>query len=73
MRRVYRQALLWAESELPIDRLVALAKIILENNYFEFDEKVFCQRLGTAIHTKFALGFANIFMGYLEKFIGLCD
>ena len=59
---------------MTIDRLVALAKMTLENNYFEFDEKVFRQKLGTAIGTKFAPGFANIFMGYWEeKFIGLCD
>ena len=69
-----RQALLKVGRDMPIDRLVALAKIILENNYFEFDEKVFRQKLGTAIGTKFAPGFANIFMGYLEeRFIGLCD
>ena len=41
--------------------------LVLENNYFEFDEKLFRQKLGTAIGTKFASGYANIFMGYLEE------
>ena len=44
--------------------LVSLAKLVLENNFFEFDEIVSRQKLGTAIGTKFAPGFENIFMGY---------
>ena len=62
-----------AESKLPVDELISLARLVLENNYFEFDEKIFRQKLGTAIGTKFAPGFANIFMGYLEeKFLSTC-
>ena len=61
------------ESKLPVDELISLARLVLENNYFEFDEKIFRQKLGTAIGTKFAPGFANIFMGYLEeKFLSTC-
>ena len=63
-----------AECELPVEDLVSPARLILENNYFEFDEKIFRQKLGTAIGTKFAPGFANIFMGYLkEKFLETCE
>ena len=58
---VLREAFISAENELPVDELISL-----ENNYFEFDEKIFRQKLGTAIGTKFAPGFANIFMRYLE-------
>ena len=48
-------------------------RLVLENNFFEFDGKVFCQKFGTAIKTKFAPGFANIFMGYLkETFLDSC-
>ena len=41
--------------------------MVLENNFFEFEDKVFKQKLGTAIGTKFAQGFANIFIRALEK------
>ena len=62
-----------AEREMPVEKLISLARLVLENNYFEFDEKIFRQKLGTAIGTKFAPGFANIFMGYLkEKFLSTC-
>ena len=69
-----REAFIKAENELPVDELISLARVVLENNYFEFDEKIFRQKLGTAIGTKFAPGFANIFMGYLEeKFLSTCE
>ena len=62
-----------AERELSVQKLISLARLVLENNYFEFDEKIFRQKLGTAIGTKFAPRFANIFMGYLEeKFLPTC-
>ena len=68
-----RLALNKAEENIPIDDLVSLAKLVLENDFFEFDENVFRQKLGTAIGTKFAPGFANIFMGYFEKrFLDSC-
>ena len=38
-----------------------ITKIILENNYFEFEEGIFHQKLGTAIGTKLAPSFNNIF------------
>ena len=40
---------------------VDLAKFILENNYFEFNCGFYKQKLGTAIGTKFAPAFANVF------------
>ena len=63
-----------AEGDMPVDDLVSLAKLVLENNFFEFDENVFRQKLGTAMGTKFAPGFANIFMGYFEEqFLDSCE
>lgn len=60
--------------ELPVDDLIDLAKLGLENNYFEFEDKVYQQKLGTAIGTKFAPGFANIFMGdWEERFLETCS
>ena len=63
-----------SDGEMPVDSLVSLAKLVLENKYFEFEDTVFRQKLGTAIGTKFAPGFANIFMGALEKqFLDSCE
>ena len=36
------------------DTLVGLASLVLDNNYFEFNDKIYRQALGTAIGTKFA-------------------
>ena len=49
------------------DTLVELASLVLDNNYFEFDNKFYRQTLGTAIGTKFAPAFANLFMTRLEE------
>ena len=62
-----RLAMNKAEKDLPVDDLVSLAKLVLENFFFEFDENMFRQKLGTAIGTKFAPGFANLFMGYFDE------
>ena len=47
--------------------LCELAAIILKNNFFEIGEEVYHQLLGTAIGTKFAPIYANLFMAGLEK------
>ena len=52
--------------DIPTSELVNMGKIVLENNYFEFDEKIFYQKLGTAMGTKFARAYANIFTAELE-------
>ena len=41
-----RLALNKAEGNIPVDDLVSLAKLVLENNFFEFDESVFRQKTG---------------------------
>ena len=47
-----------------------LLDLVLTTNNFEFDNKHFLQIGGTAMGTKLALSFANIFMGDFEdKFI----
>ena len=51
-----------------------MATITLENNYFEFDGQIYLQKQGTAIGTKFAHAYANIFMFVLEKgMLGICE
>ena len=52
------------DGELPVEDLIDLAELILKNNYFEFEDKIYHQILGTAKGTKFAPSFANIF--YVE-------
>ena len=43
-----------ANKQISSDTLAELAEIVLKNNIFEFDEKTFKQKRGTAIGTKFA-------------------
>ena len=50
-----------------MEYLLNLVKLILESNNFEFNERVYRQKLGTAIGTKFVPLFANIFMGSFER------
>ena len=47
--------------------LCDLASIVLKENYFELSSKIYHQKLGTAIGTKFAPRYANLFMAGLEK------
>ena len=49
------------------DTLAGLASLVLENNYFEFNDRFYKQKLGTAIGTKFAPAYANLFMTRLEE------
>ena len=41
--------------------------MVLKNNIFEFDEKTFKQKRGTAIGTKFAPPYAVLFMADFEE------
>ena len=53
--------------EVTTDTLVELADIVLKNNYFQFLDKIFKQKRGTAIGTKFAPPYYILFMADLEK------
>ena len=44
-----------------------LAKLVLECNYFEFDNKTYHQVSGTAMGTRMAPNYATIFMHYIEE------
>ena len=41
--------------------------VALENNAFEFDGPVYRQKFGTAIGTRFAPAYANLFMAEFER------
>ena len=63
-----REALDNGESpEIPTETIVDLAELVLRNNNFEFNENHYLQTLGTAIGTKMAPSYANLFMDRLER------
>ena len=47
--------------------IAKLMNLVLKNNVFEFDEKFYLQTQGTAMGTKMAPAYANLFMGKLEE------
>ena len=49
------------------ETLVGLASLVLENNYFEFNDRFYRQKLGTAIGTRFAPSYANLFMTHVGR------
>ena len=52
----------------PTDHSICkLLELVLKTNNFEFDNKEFLQVGGTAMGTKLAPSFANLFMGYFEE------
>ena len=53
--------------QISSDTLTELAAVVLKNNIFEFDEKTFKQKRGTAIGTKFAPPYAVLFMADFEE------
>ena len=53
--------------QISSDTLTELAEVVLKNNIFEFDEKTFKQKRGTAIGTKFAPPYAILFMADFEE------
>ena len=60
-------------TKVPEENLFNLAKLVFENNYFVFDEKVYRRKLGNEICTKFFHAFANNLIATLEKcFLETC-
>ena len=53
--------------QISSDTLTELVEVVLKNNIFEFDEKTFKQKRGTAIGTKFAPPYAILFLANLEE------
>ena len=53
--------------QISSDTLTELPEVVLKNNIFEFHEKTFKQKRGTAIGTKFAPSYAILFMANLEE------
>ena len=55
------------DQSVSTNSLCDLARIILTENYFELGKDMYHQKLGTAIGTKFAPPYANLFMAGLEN------
>ena len=50
----------------PTEDLVILAKLILTLNAFQFEDRFYLQKHGTAMGTRMALSYAKFFMGDLK-------
>ena len=56
------------------ERIMQLTKFILEHNFFFFQDNIYLQVKGTAMGTKMAPQYANIFLTDLEnKFLQDCQ
>ena len=55
------------KAKFPTDFVVELLTLVLKSNIFEFNNELWIQILGTAMGTRVAPTFANIFMAKLEK------
>ena len=56
-----------SHKSLPTERICDLIRMILGMNNFSFNDQHFLQILGTAMGTRMAPSYANLFMGKLEK------
>ena len=58
----------YTQPEQPLPEVLAeLTEIVLKNNVFEFNNDYYLQDQGTAMGTKMAPAYANLFMGKLEE------
>ena len=55
------------DSRLQTESICDLMRMMLTINNFEFDNNHFIQLLGTALGTRMAPAYANLFMGDLEE------
>ena len=58
---------------IPAHDIARLLKLVSDNNIFEFNEEHPLQILGTAMGTRLAPSYANIFMEKLERNIYRCN
>ncbi len=65
--RLYKKNPLALEVPLPPGTMSDLLKIVLTKNYFQFVDQMYHQIQGTAMGTKMAPAYANLFMAELEE------
>ncbi len=66
VRRALQQKTTPDPSRPPLDNLINLLSLVLRNNVFRLHQSFYLQLQGTAMGTKVAPSYANIFMGELE-------
>jgi hypothetical protein len=54
-------------NKFPIKLVLDGCRLVLENNYFQFNQENYIQILGTAMGTKFAPIYATLTLGFLEE------
>ena len=57
------------DETVPTNFLVTLMRLVLMLNIFTFNGKYYIQKIGTAMGTRAAVVFANLFMGKIDKLI----
>jgi hypothetical protein len=67
LNRLYNNNPLSDEVTIPPNTMSDLLKIVLTRNYFQFADKMYHQIQGTAMGTKMAPAYANLFMAELEE------
>ena len=67
LNRLYCTQELADQMTIPPDTMTDLLRIVLEQNYFQFADRMYHQIRGTAMGTKMAPSYANIFMAELEE------
>ena len=65
--RLYRTKEQADQMTIPQGTMSDLLRIVLQQNYFQFADKMYHQIQGTAMGTKMAPSYANIFMAELEE------
>ena len=53
--------------QLPVDSILNLIRLVLENNHFQFNNDNYLQKMGTAMGSPMAPAYASLFMGKLEQ------
>ena len=53
--------------QLPVDSILSLIRLVLENNHFRFNNDNYLQKTGTAMGSPMAPAYASLFMGKLEQ------
>ena len=53
--------------QMPVDCILSLIRLVLENNHFQFNNDNYLQKMGTAMGSPMAPAYASLFMGKLEQ------
>ena len=56
-----------SDRSIPTEFLMTLLSLVLGGNYFEFDQKIYKQLIGTAMGTRVTCSYACLFMSWLES------